>query len=368
MANDLPADTSCISDTNRKRGNPFARFEVNENRGENTVVQTTIRRIIAPSQPAVVYRDDSKSAVILSTLLNTNVPKRENRSNVAQRKRASVVPLGRLRDTVAQLVRPGAHSLQRQQQMVSTSASEQQKMAPMPKLENAVGDSMGDGVVVEEINLISDDDEEDDEDEQQRDFVEDLVAEERDALEEEKTEGSQEKNVAHVPLHGRSTGVALFDAFTGEDDEYYESGHDDEEELEEDGHADMNAQELSNMPKMVNVGGAMQPWWKRLPDFVPISELANGKDPRNGSPVFVNYMSQFKGTKIAQLGTSGKVDRKRKSQNAHWVSKDGVKTFVTEGGENLSGRAAYIAYKKSKPSDGKKISTKKRRRKRSKNK
>lgn len=342
--------------------NPFARMDSKENQRENTKDgQTTIRRIIAPSQPAVVYNEDSKSAAILSTLLKTKVEKPENVARVVERRRASVVPLLGLRDRVARLV-----GRQEEASIVHGSSHDTikeggavlQYRACETKVEKQCDDD-GDVVVVEEINLVSSD--------------EDVERCEEEHAVEEKILRNE---IVGEVIHKRSTGVALFDAFTaGVDvDNTLEGGEEDGGECYDDDDDDKIIEKdreigQRNLPNMVEIDGIMQPWWKRFPDFVPVAELENGKDPRNGEPVFVNYMSQFKGTKVAQVGSRTRKQSKKMSQSGHWVSRDGEKCFVTAQGESLSGRAAYIAYKSySKTSVSKKSRTGKRKRKRSKKK
>jgi hypothetical protein len=359
--------------------NPFARMEFKENQRENSNDgQTTIRRIIAPSQPTVVYNDDSKSAAILSTLLKSTVEKPKNVERVVERKRASVVPLLGLRDRVAQLVGPQKDSSKDGVGGDGTSL-ETKKEGSVPqmhaceaKVEKQYDDDDDVVVVVdppEEINLVSSD-------------------EDVEACEEQCT---MKETIPEIEIRGehslppkRSTGVALFDAFTAnvDDDAEEEEGFylDDEEEEDsaainddddddDDDYRIDETREIRNVPNVVEIDGTVQPWWKRFPDFVPVSELADGRDPRNGETVFVNYMSQFKGTKVAQVGKATRKDSKQQSQTGHWVSRDGERCFVTPQGESLSGRAAYVAYKSySKPPASKKTSTRKRRRKRSKKK
>jgi len=348
--------------------NPFARVERKKNEGDGTVDgQTTIRRILAPCQPPVVYADNSKSAAILSTMLTSHVRKAENVARVVERKRASVVPLLGLRDKVARLV----GSQERVSKAVGDSSGFKKggnvaDCVPCPtkdvKKECQEEDEV---VVVEEINLVSSDDDDDG----------------------DKHVGGksihvgEKMKVEDASGQVRSTGVALFDAFCagtddvneeGEEEELYEE--DDEEHISGIATRDNVSTELHvdnvhiNLPRMVEVDGMMQPWWKRFPDFVPVAELVDGKDPRNGQIVFVNYVAQFKGSKTSEIGTSKRRDSKRKTETGHWISKDGERCFVTSHGESLSGRAAYLAYKKSKSSAGKKTSTRKRRKKRTKKK
>ncbi|KAL0025614.1 hypothetical protein WJX79_008016 [Trebouxia sp. C0005] len=42
------------------------------------------------------------------------------------------------------------------------------------------------------------------------------------------------------------------------------------------------------------------PWWERLPDFVPLSALKWGTNPRDGATVHINYKAQFSGQPAAR--------------------------------------------------------------------
>eukprot|EP00890_Picochlorum_soloecismus_P005173 jgi/Picsp_1/5657/NSC_03016-R1_hypothetical protein COCSUDRAFT_63555 [Coccomyxa subellipsoidea C-169] len=171
----------------------------------------------------------------------------------------------------------------------------------------------------------------------------------------------------------KGTGVAIFDEFSSEycdsddgwdEDEY---GPEYEEEIagtEWDGDnshqedKDTNVGNLQSFSKLesrlenatIMVDGQCQPWWKRLDDFVPISALRSGYDPRDGSKIHIDYMGQFKGTKSQlsdDVGTGVKKKRARTTKtdaDGHWVTEDGVKSFVTNDGNRLTGKAAYAAY------------------------
>jgi len=187
-------------------------------------------------------------------------------------------------------------------------------------------------------------------------------------------------------IHGsqyqsKGTGVAIFDDFSSEycdsDDEY---GSDYEEEIAgaewDDSHQHENDDNVSNVVQSLSmpgsrlenatimVDGKYQPWWKRLTDFVPISALRSGFDPRDGSKVHIDYMGQFSGTRskpssdAVGIGAKKKRARTTKTADGYWVTEDGVKSFVTNDGNRLTGKAAYAAYLKKKQA---KKPTKKRR-------
>ena len=340
---------------NKKPVNPFVRMTAHDSMQSTSGGDVITRRILAPSQPTVVYSDDSKSAAILSTLLKSKVPKVEKEVRVVERTRASVVPLLGLRDKVARFLGGTEMDVCKDVSSSDDDKDDDGKNQNPPSVPCRDDDEV---VVVEEINLVSSSSSDDDGGRGRGQQEAEGGREQRD----DQVQYSREE----TPSRMRSTGVALFDAFTADED-YYEDEIEEYEEAIED--EDDDHTELKSA-RMVDIDGTMQPWWKRFPDFVPVSELAGGSDPRNGSTVFVNYMSQFKGTKIAQVGMSSRKSTKRKSSSGgHWISKDGERCFVTDCGENLTGRAAYVAYKKAKPSHGRsKQSTRKRRRKKPKKK
>lgn len=369
-----PMESAHIPEKPKK--NPFAKYgqcrSSKENRGSDNRGQQctgrdpTIRRVIAPAKPAVVYEDDRKSATILSTLLMAKVPAKmddmpQRRTKVVERKRASLVPLvgtGVIRendcsnDIAVDGERPA---------MIVSKATRMD--GAIEVLDKRSSDAMHHGVV-EEINLISDDDE-----------IPGCVG----------LDDGLEQRDTHL------TGVALFDAFSAgghisdnDDVEGYNEYHSDLDQNEcgdESGMFDARRSVVDdqNVHAIMVSEAVKGPWWKRFTDFVPVSELSSGRDPRNGSTVFVHYMSQFKGTKIPQgsniNSNSNHSDsdiRKHRKKNSigggHWVSRDGERCYVTDRGENLSGRAAYIAYRQSKQSTGKKLSTAKRYKKKRKSK
>ena len=136
----------------------------------------------------------------------------------------------------------------------------------------------------------------------------------------------------------------------------------------------------SNLPPQPFLQAPRRPdeaqWWLLLPDFVPVRELARGIDPRNGSKVHVIYEKQFTSEsgsahlkdkdKNLGVGSGGvlyddlvgqdegakKVRKKRKSSEGtgsgsggSWYYSDGKKVFRDGNGNELSGRAAWTAYK-----------------------
>jgi hypothetical protein len=119
---------------------------------------------------------------------------------------------------------------------------------------------------------------------------------------------------------------------------------------------------------MVMVNGLMQPWWKRLSDFVPISELAGGINPRDGSQVTIDFASQFKGTSMPSPGSEKKRNQTKKKTSSqskgYWISdENGEKCFVTPTGDTLRGRAGYVAYTRSRKSSSSAQRPRKRRKK-----
>jgi hypothetical protein len=133
-------------------------------------------------------------------------------------------------------------------------------------------------------------------------------------------------------------------------------------------------------------------WYLLLPDFIPVRELARGIDPRNGTKVHVLYNKQFTSEsssahardkdKNVGAGSSGGVlydedlpepPKKIKRRKSHsegtgggsggsWYHSDGKKVFRDANGNELTGRAAWAAYKGGKAK--KKSSSKKRKFKR----
>ncbi|KAK9805692.1 hypothetical protein WJX72_012245 [[Myrmecia] bisecta] len=80
-----------------------------------------------------------------------------------------------------------------------------------------------------------------------------------------------------------------------------------------------------------DAGGGEEPWWMRFPDFVPISALGNGTNPRDGSTVHVDYKRQFSGLPAPRAAGGG--------------NGTAQKVFVTAGGVKLKGKEAYAASK-----------------------
>ena len=130
------------------------------------------------------------------------------------------------------------------------------------------------------------------------------------------------------------------------------------------------------MPMHVNGTGNDQPWWILLPDFVPVSILSTGWNPRDKSEVYIDYRNQFSGksgggaTKASKeatrrrakgqgdggeggdvrgtIGVGGKSGRNAHDAygpqaTGHWLTIDGVKTYIDAKGNQLTGRAAYGA-------------------------
>jgi len=146
-------------------------------------------------------------------------------------------------------------------------------------------------------------------------------------------------------------------------------------------------------------------WWYRLPDFVPVSVLQRGHNPRDGTVVHIDYKNQFSGKsgggataaakKAARAEGAASKSRNRKTGNTaasnrnsggsfgksstkgYWLTISGVKTYVDAKGKQLTGSAAWSASKKesekategssgggrksSKKAAGKRATTKKRR-------
>lgn len=130
-------------------------------------------------------------------------------------------------------------------------------------------------------------------------------------------------------------------------------------------------------------GGIRGEWWQLLPDFVPVKELARGIDPRNGQKVHILYEKQFTSDSASAHsrdkdknlgpGASGvlyedfaaedkvKKTKKRKSSenqtaaagNGSWYYSDGKKVFRDAEGNELTGKAAWRAYKGEKGGSGK---------------
>ena len=109
-------------------------------------------------------------------------------------------------------------------------------------------------------------------------------------------------------------------------------------------------------------------WWYRLPDLVPVAVLQSGRNPRDGSQVFIDYKNQFSGksgggataeakraaraagvaARAAGGGGSGGTKRQSKGEmgaadKGYWVTIDGQKMYIDAKGKELTGRAAYNA-------------------------
>jgi hypothetical protein len=171
----------------------------------------------------------------------------------------------------------------------------------------------------------------------------------------------------------RSTGVALFDVFADTDDMYYELDERESAFREEGGEEAWEENPAPGSNSGTSNGGMRGlpalvdgvAWWKKMPDFVPISEIyrAQGRDPRDNSAVHVDFLSQFKGTKIASpTAHRGRKGSKTSDDVAgHWETIDGEKKYITAEGTVLTGRRAYSEYKKS--TTGKRRTAQKQRRK-----
>lgn len=193
--------------------------------------------------------------------------------------------------------------------------------------------------------------------------------------------------VLDVPLKSQ-TGVALFDVFDEEqvdDDQYAEEDYANEDYAEEDYAEDQYADEYViegengytdllrdgnpapyGLP--VEVEGA--DWWRKLPDFQPISSIIRGgnRDMR-GEAVHVDFLGQFKGTRISSpSGTSAPGGRRSAASTkaGHWETRDGQRTFISATGTALTGAQAYREYTKGAKGAKRSSSSKPRRRKKKK--
>jgi len=426
------------------RKNPFAKYQksaqdcAQESEKAEMADRTTVV-VIKPGNGPVVYKDEDKAALMLSSVLRSGpekpVSKREDsmvlhKSGVVKKavpRKAVQVSLASLHRKALGKARPDrsreavsvdssmvkSYEFMKKWRMKAndTGAKQQGRQRPspghgrethvQPKSEDEVAIDCGlprrhddanvnvsDVMVndVEEINLVSEDEQQEEEEEDEQGEIAIDVA--------------TESPVRYGAQNGRSsTGIVLFDVFDegsnfgemhdeglyddGEYDEneedYYEGGeYDDGEEgycrndedfddvdypnnIEDHGEGkNTNVLEisdsLSGLPKLVkDMNGDLKPWWTKLPDFVPISELREGKDPRDGSYIFIDYLGQFKGTREPSLDINASKRKRKKTTEAkggHWVSIDGDKCFVTESGDTLTGRAAYVAYSRSKKTAG----------------
>lgn len=119
-------------------------------------------------------------------------------------------------------------------------------------------------------------------------------------------------------------------------------------------------------PDLPDVGGSGsagggEPWYMRLPDFLPVGAIDNGRNPRNGDAVYIDYLRQFSGEKAprAARGSGKDAGAARGGADAgaaaggaaggrqgHWLTKGGAKVYVDAKGKRLTGRAAWSAYSK----------------------
>ena len=428
--------------------NPFARFQKSsqgyvQESGRTELVDRTTVVVIQPGNGPVVYKDEDKAALMLSSVLGSGPAKTISKvQNVVEPKSRGmvkkVVPKKAVQVSLASLHRKaqGKARPDRSREVVSVDPSMIKsyefmkkwsmkanndgakaqvrhrsspghgggaQVLPKPRDEVAIDCgpptqhdeaivNLSDAVVndVEEINLVSEEEEEAEQEEMPA-----TVA--------------TEPPVKHGASKVRpSTGIVLFDVFDegsnlnemyDEEGRYYDDYDDDgggeyykhDEEYYEDGEYDDGEEgkhpnddqdvaaghypnhirkhgegknpnvleisdSLSGLPKLVkDKHGNLKPWWSKLPDFVPISELRGGKDPRDGSHIFIDYLGQFKGTKEPSLDKNAPSRKRKKvteAKGGHWVSIDGDKCFVTESGDTLTGKAAYVAYSRSKKTTG----------------
>lgn len=120
-----------------------------------------------------------------------------------------------------------------------------------------------------------------------------------------------------------------------------------------------------------SAGREGEAWWYRLPDLVPVSVLVSGVNPRDNTPVYINYAMQFSGKRgggataaskaasrgRAAAGEGGGTKAKRATKKAaaagageartgHWTTVNGVRTYNTADGRQLTGTRAFTAYSK----------------------
>lgn len=320
--------------------NPFASFRVlpKEQDGGSREKAPVRKVVLAPAKPVAAYKNDSKSAAVLSNFLrrggSVNSERRQNTSGGGTK--AVQVSLASLRRKSAD-ARPFVDRSVLDE-CTNRNSGEERSVAPAP---------------VEEINLVSSDDDEKD----------------------QRLGGQMEYEKVEYPCKERiSTGVAIFDTVSDFEGSGDEEGYSHEEENEEDWHGDdakdviLPVGNLHGLPDMVMVNGLMQPWWKRLSDFVPISELAGGINPRDGSQVTIDFASQFKGTSMPSPGSEKKRNQTKKKTSSqskgYWISdENGEKCFVTPTGDTLRGRAGYVAYTRSRKSSSSAQRPRKRRKK-----
>ena len=177
--------------------------------------------------------------------------------------------------------------------------------------------------------------------------------------------GSVNANVSQCQRSTSQTGIALFDVFDdddGGDEGYYDD--DDDEYYEDDGEQPQQNPAASSLRESLyglpaEIEG--QEWWRRMPDFQPISSIVQrGNHDVRGGLVHVDFLAQFKGTRISSpRGASG--TRRKPSKAGHWETRDGTRTYVSATGTAMTGVQAYREYEKSKSGTKRKTGTKKRR-------
>eukprot|EP00892_Ulva_mutabilis_P009168 jgi/Ulvmu1/6623/UM003_0261.1 len=96
-------------------------------------------------------------------------------------------------------------------------------------------------------------------------------------------------------------------------------------------------------PPAGGLGRAGQPWWTALRDFVPLSELEDGRDPRTREPVYVHYSKQFEEAAGDGAGRGRKAGRKRGSRAA---ADDGYTAAAAAGGSKRGDKAWAPAAKR----------------------
>ena len=91
------------------------------------------------------------------------------------------------------------------------------------------------------------------------------------------------------------------------------------------------------------------PWWQLLPDFVPVSALRSGFDPRGGHAVAIDYAGQAAAWAMggggggAYAGASGSGRRGGASAGFWTTAAGGRKTYTAADGRETTGRVAYAA-------------------------
>lgn len=325
--------------------NPFASFRVLPKQQDGSREKAPVRKVVlAPAKPLASYKNESKSAAVLSNFLRRGSGvKTERRQNNSGGRKGSTKAV---QVSLASLRRKSAGARPFVDKSVLDECTNR----------NGGGERSVPPAPVEEINLVSSGEEE----------------------EEDVRLGGQIEYEEVEPCKERiSTGVAIFDTFSdfegsGDDEGYSQEENEDwhgDEEYDGDARdAVLRIGNLRGLPDMVMVNGSMQPWWKRLSDFVPISELSGGINPRDGSQVTIDFASQFKGTSMPSPGSEKKRNQTKKKTSSqskgYWISdENGEKCFVTPTGDTLRGRAGYVAYTRSRKSSSSAQRPRKRRKK-----